>query len=102
MLVLVGQIVEKKSWRVDERVKIRFQGPKGKGVADRQRGGCIIILRGFAYLNRVTIATMATRITMVTMIIMVTTVTTVTMVTKVTMVTILRKFTIVTMISLVT
>ena len=66
------------------------RGPKGRGVAHRQRGGCISILRGFVYLNRVTMAPMATMVTMVTMLTMVTTVTMVTMVTKVAMVTIVH------------
>ena len=44
------------------------RGRKGRGVADRQRGGCISISRGIVYLKRVTIATMVTTITMVTIV----------------------------------
>ena len=47
----------------------------------------IIILRGFVYLNRVTMATMVTMLTTVTMITTVTTVTMATMVNMVTMIT---------------
>ena len=69
-----------------------LRGPKGRGVADRQRGWCISILRGFVYLNRVPIATMVTMVNMVTMV---------TTITTVNMVTIVHRVTIVTMNSLV-
>ena len=59
---------------------------EGRGVANRQRGGCISILRGIVYLNRVPMATMVTMVTMIT---------------TVTMVTIVHRVTIVTMNSLV-
>ena len=63
------------------------RGPNGRGVADRQRGGCISILWGFLYLNRVLMATMVTIVTTIT---------------TVTMVTIVHRVTIVTLNSLVT